>query len=220
MEAQPGLPARLPRGDLLLTYQQKTLGRLMSGVSLLVVEKSRRIGLTWAVAAYAALSAGSQASAGGDNCWYMGYDMEMAREFIETCAMWARAFGLAAEEVDEEVLDDGDGKMVQAFRIRFSSGFKIVALPSVPRAIRGKQGKVLIDEAAFHKNIGETLKAAIALLMWGGQVVVWSTHDGVDNPFNVLIDDIRAGRRKGEVLTIDFDPVSYTHLTLPTICSV
>lgn len=197
--------ARLPRGDLLLAYQQKTLGRLMSGVSLLVVEKSRRIGLTWAVAAFAALAAGSQASAGGDNCWYMGYDMEMAREFIETCAMWARAFGLAAEEVDEEVLDDGDGKMVQAFRIRFSSGFKIVALPSVPRAIRGKQGKVLIDEAAFHKNIGETLKAAIALLMWGGQVVVWSTHDGVDNPFNVLIDDIRAGRRKGEVLTIDFD---------------
>jgi len=64
---------------------------------------------------------------------------------------------------------------------------------------------VLIDEAAFHKNIGETLKAALALLMWGGQVVVWSTHDGVDNPFNLLIDDIRGGRRKGKVLTFDFD---------------
>lgn len=196
--------ARLPRGDLLLRYQQSGMSRMLSSVSLLVIEKSRRIGLTWAVAAFAALTAAAQPSAGGDNCWYMGYDMEMAREFIEVCAMWARAFGIAAEEVDQEVLSDGESEVL-AFRIRFASGFKIVALPSVPRAIRGKQGKVLIDEAAFHKNIAETLKAAIALLMWGGQVIVWSTHDGVDNPFNLLIDDIRSGRKKGEVLTIDFD---------------
>lgn len=196
---------RVERGAVLLPYQAETLRALRSGVSLLVIEKSRRIGLTWAVAAFAVLSASSQASAGGDTCWYMGYDMEMAREFIETCGMWARVFGIAAEEADEELLEGGDDKPVLAFRIRFASGFKIVALPSVPRAIRGKQGKVLIDEAAFHKSIGETLKAALALLMWGGQVVVWSTHDGVDNPFNTLIDDIRSGRRKGEVLTFDFD---------------
>lgn len=196
--------ATLPPGELLLKYQQKALAKMRSGVSLLVIEKSRRIGLTWEVAAFAVLTAAAQPSAGGDTCWYMGYDMEMAREFIETCAMWARAFGIAAEDADEEVLQ-GEDKEVLAFRIRFSSGFKIVALPSVPRAIRGKQGKVLIDEAAFHKNIGETLKAALALLMWGGQVIVWSTHDGVDNPFNVLLDDIKAGRRKGDWLRIDFD---------------
>jgi phage FluMu gp28-like protein len=197
--------ARLPKSAIMLAYQVKPLTKLRAGVSLLVIEKSRRIGLTWAMAAYAAVTAASQGSAGGDNCWYMGYDMEMAREFIDTCAMWARVFGLAADEVDEEVLEGDGDKPVMAFRIKFASGFKIVALPSVPRAIRGKQGKVLIDEAAFHKSIGETLKAAIALLMWGGQVIVWSTHDGVDNPFNVLIDDIRSGRRKGEVVTIDFD---------------
>lgn len=195
---------RLPRGDLLLGYQQRTLTLLMSGVSLLVIEKSRRIGLTWAMAAYFVLTAAAQRSAGGDNCWYMGYDMEMAREFIDACAMWARAFGIAAEDADEEVLE-GDGEKVQAFRIRFSSGFKIVALPSVPRALRGKQGKVGIDEAAFHKNIGETLKSALALLMWGGQVIVWSTHDGVANPFNVLLDEIKSGERKGAHRRIDFD---------------
>ncbi|MDH7971769.1 hypothetical protein QH494_06195 [Sphingomonas sp. AR_OL41] len=195
----------MARGVVLLPYQARCLARMRAGVSLLVIEKSRRIGLTWGVAAFAVLTGSSQASAGGDNCWYMGYDMEMAREFIETCAMWARVFGIAAGEVDEEVLEGDGDKPVMAFRIKFSSGFKIVALPSVPRAIRGKQGKVLVDEAAFHKSIGETLKAALALLMWGGQVIVWSTHDGVDNPFNTLIDDIRAGRRKGEVLKVDFD---------------
>ncbi|MBS0332835.1 MAG: terminase family protein, partial [Proteobacteria bacterium] len=193
--------ARLPPGDVLLSYQANAVNRLFAGVSLLVIEKSRRIGLTWGLAAFAVLKAGAQTSAGGMNTWYMGYDQEMAREFIDTCAMWAKAFGIAAEAQDEELVD-GE---VQAFRIRFSSGFKIVALPSVARSLRGKQGVVILDEAAFHKDLAEVLKAAIALLMWGGQVVVVSTHDGVANPFNLLLDDVRAGRRKGEVITITFD---------------
>ncbi|MDF7776883.1 hypothetical protein P1X14_16620 [Sphingomonas sp. AOB5] len=203
-EASESVLASVGRAAVFLLYQAMVTARAVAGVSLLVIEKSRRIGLTWAIAAFAVLTASKSARDGGDNCWYMGYDMEMAREFIEACAMWARVFGIAANEVDEELLEGDGEKPVMAFRIRFSAGLKIVALPSVPRAIRGKQGKVLIDEAAFHKNIGETLKAALALLMWGGQVIVWSTHDGVDNPFNTLIDDIRAGRRKGEVLRIDF----------------
>lgn len=196
--------ARLGRGDLLLGYQASTLDDLYTGTALLVIEKSRRIGLTWGLAAYAVLKAAAQPSAGGMNAWYMGYDQEMAREFIDTCGMWARAFGIAAEAADEEILE-GDGEKVQAFRIRFSSGFKIVALPSVPRALRGKQGLVIIDEAAFHKDLAEVIKAALALLMWGGQVVVVSTHDGASNPFNLLLDDVRCGRRKGMVKKITFD---------------
>ncbi len=195
----------LPRGDLLLPYQQRAVNRLFAGASLLVIEKSRRIGLTWGLAAYAVLRAGAQGSAGGQNVWYMGYDQEMAREFIDTCAMWARAFGIAAEAADEELLEDGGDQKVQAFRVRFASGFKIVALPSVPRALRGKQGIVIVDEAAFHGELAEVIKSALALLMWGGQVVIVSTHDGVANPFNLLLDDVRSGRRKGEPLTITFD---------------
>jgi len=195
----------LPRGDLLLPYQSATLQELFTGTALLVIEKSRRIGLTWGLAAYAVMRAASQSSAGGMNCWYMGYDQEMAREFIDTCAMWAAAFEMAAEAVDEEILE-GEGKeKVQAFRIRFASGFKVVALPSVPRALRGKQGLVIIDEAAFHKDLAEVIKAAMALLMWGGQVVVVSTHDGASNPFNLLLDDIRGKKRKGVTMTITLD---------------
>ena len=194
----------LPRGDLLLPYQQRTVERLMAGVSLLVIEKSRRIGLTWGLASYAAVVAAAQPAAGGQNVWYMGYNLDMAREFIDTCAMWARAFGIAADAADEEVLETDGGEKVQAFRIRFASGFKIVALPSVARALRGMQGIVIIDEAAFHKDLAEVLKAAMALLIWGGRVVVVSTHDGVANPFNLLLDDIRSKTRKGEALTITF----------------
>lgn len=196
--------ARLPRGDLLLGYQARTLDLLFAGTALLVIEKSRRIGLTWGVAAFAALKAAAAASAGGSNVWYMGYDKDMTLEFIEVCAMWARAFGLVAGEIEEEDVLEADEKGVKAFSIRFASGFRITALPSVPRALRGKQGIVIIDEAAFHKNVDEVIKSAMALLIWGGQVVVISTHDGVANAFNRLLDEIRAGKRAGKTMTITF----------------
>ena len=195
---------RLPRGDVLLGYQGKTVKQLYTGVSLLVIEKSRRIGLTWGLASYATLRAAASMSAGGQNVWYMGYDKDMTLEFIEVCAMWARAFDCAVEEMGEVILDDGPNEGIKAFSIRFASGFRITALASVPRALRGKQGIVIIDEAAFHKNVDEVLKSAMALLIWGGQVVVISTHDGVANPFNVLLEEIRAGKRKGVPLKITF----------------
>lgn len=198
----------LPQGDLLLKYQQRVVDQLFAGTALTVIEKSRRIGLTWGVAAFAALKAASAVSAGGQNVWYMGYDKDMALEFIEVCAMWARAFNLVSGEMEEEevLYTDANGREhgVKAFSIRMASGFRITALPSVPRALRGKQGIVVIDEAAFHKNVNEVLKAAMALLIWGGQVVVISTHDGVANAFNVLLDEIRAGKRRGTPVKITF----------------
>lgn len=195
---------RLPKGDLLLGYQGKTVSLLFAGTALLVIEKSRRIGLTWGVAAFAALKASAAAAAGGQNIWYMGYDKDMTLEFIEVCAMWCRAFNLIAGEIEEEVLDDVAGEGVKAFSIRLASGFRITALPSVPRALRGKQGIVIIDEAAFHKNVKEVIKSAMALLIWGGQVVVISTHDGVSNAFNELIGEIQSGQRSGQTLKITF----------------
>jgi phage FluMu gp28-like protein len=195
---------RLPRGELLLGYQAKVNAKLMAGTALLVIEKSRRIGLTWGVAAFAVLKAAAAREAGGQNIFYMGYDKDMTFEFIEVCAMWARAFGLVTGELEEEEVLEADEKGIKAFSIHFASGFRITALPSVPRALRGKQGIVIIDEAAFHKNVDEVIKAAMALLIWGGQVVVISTHDGVANPFNLLLTDIQAGKRKGETLKITF----------------
>ena len=67
------------------------------------------------------------------------------------------------------------------------------ALSNRPSNLRGKQGRVIIDEAAFVEDLPELLKAALALLMWGGQVIIISTHDGAENPFNELIQDVRAG---------------------------
>ena len=183
--------------DLLLPYQQEAL-RLSDEHDLLVIEKSRRTGITYGFAADAVLTA-AQTGASGMDVFYIAYNLDMTREFIDYCGTFAKAFDKAARVSNEFLYDDGSEEGIKAFRIDFPSGNGIVALSSKPRSLRGKQGKVLIDEAAFHDQLGELLKAALALLMWGGKVVAISTHDGADNAFNELIEDIRAGKRGGAV---------------------
>lgn len=194
--------------EILLPYQQQLLQTTATN-RVTVVEKSRRTGFTWGVGADAVLTSAAQRSAGGMDSFYIGYNLEMAREFIDTCAMWAKAFNQAAGSVEEYLFRDRDDKEgdkdINAFRIRFASGFEIVALASRPRSLRGKQGYVIIDEAAFHDDLAELLKAAMALLMWGGKVLVISTHDGVENAFNELVEDIRKGRKPYALMTVDFD---------------
>lgn len=203
------IPAEVQAAGLpsvLLPYQAKAVGLLDSGTPVLFVEKSRRIGLTWGLAAYAVLRAGRQKAAGGMDVMYISYSREMTREFIDACAMWARAFNVAASAADEFLFDDGDAdKGINAFRIQFASGFEIMALSSAPRGLRGKQGVVIIDEAAFVDSLAQLLKSAMAFLMWGGQVVVCSTHLGAENEFNVQIQDILSGRSKYAHMRIDLD---------------
>ncbi|MBN8844830.1 MAG: hypothetical protein J0H88_16435 [Sphingomonadales bacterium] len=221
---------------VLLPYQQESI-ELAEEHQLLVVEKSRRIGLSYAFAPFADLAAA--AGEGAQNVYYVGYNLDMAREFIGYCADFAKAFegvrvslpesntGLVVRREDGSHLDvagrvlldvdEGDyrgvvqeeeggflirgdaGKSVKAFRIDFPSGKAVVALPSSPRSVRGKQGIFIIDEAAFHDNLEELIKAILAALMWGGRVIVISTHDGTDNFFNTMIEEIRAGKRAGHV---------------------
>jgi len=200
---------RIERRKALLPYQQRVVALLESaGCEVLFVEKSRRIGLTWGFAAYAVLKAARTKGAGGMDVMYISYSQEMTREFIDACAMWARAFNELAGEIEETVFDDSDEdgeRSINAFRIKFASGFEIIGLSSAPRSLRGKQGVVMIDEAAFVDSLKELLKAALAFLMWGGQVVVCSTHDGVDNHFNEQIQDILAGRKPYKHVRITFD---------------
>lgn len=211
-ESRQELPEALAGADdlpaVLLPYQ----AQLLSTTALhqfVICEKSRRIGMTWGVGADAVLHAATARAEGGMDVLYIGYNLDMAREFIDVCAMWAKAFVGAASEVSEFLFkdqsEDGTEKDIAAFRISFASGFEIVALTSKPRSLRGRQGYVIFDEAAFHDALDELLKAAMALLMWGGKVLVISTHDGVDNPFNEKIQEVRSGKQKGKVVKVSFD---------------
>src|ERR1700693_3776019 len=184
--------------DVLLPYQVRWLA---DESRVKVAEKSRRIGLTWTEAAASALTA--SASKGLDT-WYLGYNRDMALEFVETAAAWARQFNKAAREIEEIAIDD-ERRDILAYRIRFSSGHKIVALSSRPSNLRGQHGRAVIDEAAFHDDLKGLLKAALAFTMWGGCVRVMSTHNGANSAFNELVNEIRAGRKPYSLHRITFD---------------
>jgi phage FluMu gp28-like protein len=185
---------------VLLPYQQKWLA---DKSPVKICEKSRRVGLSWAEAADAALTASSASDAGGDDVWYIGYNQDMAKEFIRDVASWAKHYQFAAGEMEEAVFKDED-KDILTFVIRFASGFRVTALSSRPSNLRGKQGIVVIDEAAFHDDLAGLIKAAMALLMWGGKVHIISTHNGDTNHFNELLLDCRAKKLPYSVHRIEF----------------
>lgn len=216
--------------DLMLQYQKETIAA-SDEHQLLLVEKSRRIGLSYGIAAGALLWAGEAEKP--QNVYYMGYNLDMAREFIGYVAFFAEKFdkvrvSLPPQEAELQMMEqredgsfdpgtgnvsvaddhggflfsDGSTKGLKAFRVDLPSGKAIVALPSTPRAVRGKQGIFIFDEAAFHDDLEGLIKAALAALMWGGRVIIISTHDGDDNYFNQLIGEVRGGKRGGHVIRI------------------
>lgn len=94
--------ARTPMA--LLPYQQRWCA---DRSQVKVIEKSRRVGLSWGEAADTALLA---ASTSGMNAFYIGYMKDMAKEFIADCASFAKAYSLAAGDISEteEVWFEGE----------------------------------------------------------------------------------------------------------------
>lgn len=182
---------------------------------LKAASKGRRTGITFAEALDDTLIAASRKAAGGNNIYYIGDTKDKGLEFIGYVAHFARviakAQGMGVSPIEQFIFVDqdeaGNTQDIAAFRIRFASGFQVVALSSNPANIRGLQGIVVIDEAAFHRNVQAVLEAATALLIWGGKIRVISTHNGKRNAFNQLVTDIEKGRygKDAKVYTATFD---------------
>jgi phage FluMu gp28-like protein len=187
--------------DVLLPYQKAWIE---DEAKVKVWEKSRRIGASYVEALASVLEAAKKKEAGGQSSYYLSYSKEMTQQFARDCAFWAKHIHAAASELEEVVLNDED-KDITVYRIKFASGFEMWCLPSVARSLRSKQGRVIIDEAAFVEDLGALLKAAMALLMWGGCVRILSTHNGDDNPFNELIKEIQEGKKDYSLHRTTFD---------------
>jgi phage FluMu gp28-like protein len=201
------LPPALPRGgDIPADHDPLADGILMlhqvewieDKSKLKLGEKGRRCGITYAEALDDTLIAASARSAGGSNVFYIGDTKDKGREFIGYVAHFARIvakeLGTVEEFLFEDQQDDGSSRYISGYRVTFASGFRVEALSSRPENIRGLQGIVVIDEAAFHKDVKAVLDAVNALLIWGGRIRIISTHNGVLNPFNELIREAKAGK--------------------------
>lgn len=202
-----------PLDDGVLMKHQREVAAIESAI--IAVPKGRRTGITFGTMLNKTLVAAARKSAGGDNVYYIGDTKEKGLEAIGYCAKFARviaqAQGQGVSGVEEFLFEDQDDtgrtKHITAYRIRFASGFQVCALSSRPANIRGLQGHVVIDEAAFHPDVQGVLDAATALLIWGGQITVISSHNGKNNPFAQFCRDIEAGRygTDATVVTVTFD---------------
>jgi phage FluMu gp28-like protein len=198
---------------VLLGYQQ----RWHLDVSRVrIAEKSRRIGFSWGcLGAEAVLEAGTRREAGGMDQFYMGYNRDMAAEFIGDCAFFARAYQEAlgsqafqAGQIGVErsvVILENERRDIITYSVRLASGFKIEALSSNPHNWRGRQGHARVDEAAFHPGLQEVIKGALAFLMWGGRVDIVSSHNGEESEFNTLIKAVIAGKLPWSHHRVTFD---------------
>jgi len=188
---------------ILLPYQARWNADM---ASVRLAEKSRRIGFSWGcIAAEGALEAAAQK---GMNQYYMGYNMGMAAENIGDALSFAQAYGMVCSAIDisreREVI--GDSKQdITRFRLTFQSGHIYEALSSSPWNWRGRQGHARIDEAAFHRNLQEVIKGALAFLMWGGRVDIISTHNSEENYFFELCREVKTGKLPWSLHYIDFD---------------
>lgn len=202
-----------PLDDGILMLHQRQAAALQA--SIIAIPKGRRTGITFGTMLDKTLVAAARKSAGGDNVYYIGDTKEKGLEAIGYCAKFARiisqAQGQGVSGVEEYLFEDqdenGKTKYINAYRIRFSSGFQVCALSSRPANIRGLQGHVVIDEAAFHPDVQGVLDAAAALLIWGGKITVISSQNGKKNPFAQFCRDIEAGRYGADavVMTVTFD---------------
>lgn len=212
-EAVRQIPADFdPLASGVLMAHQVQWIRMQQDLDIAVCEKGRRTGITFAQALTDTITAATAKDAGGDNIWYMADTREKGLEFIGYVGKFAPivARGQATrieQHIFHDQLPDGSSRQIQAFRVRFASGFRVTALSSRPENIHGLQGLVDLDEAALHKDVASVLESATALLIWGGRIRVWSSHRGKKNPFHALVQDVRAGRygKRAAAIRITFD---------------
>lgn len=205
-----------PIKDGLLMGHQAQWCKQIHENPLNLAEKGRRTGITYATALDDSITASSSRAAGGDNCFYIPDAKEKGLEYIGVAAHMAKVMATAMADgwtgievfLFEDQYKEGDTwhtRQITAYRIRYASGFQQVALSSNPANIRGLQGIVTIDEAAFHVNVGAVIDACLAMVIWGGQIRIISTHNGAKNPFNELVKDARAGNNSFKVFRVTFD---------------
>ncbi|MGN6229174.1 MAG: terminase large subunit domain-containing protein [Dyella sp.] len=174
-----------------LPYQQAWLA---DQSRLKIVEKSRRVGLTY-VQSYEDVRDAARREQPLD-VWFSSADESAAKEYILYCAQWARIFKIAATELGETIISRDDD--IKALTIQFANGRRINALTSNPKAFRSKGGKLVLDEFAFHGDQEAMWKAARPIITWGYPARVLSTYNGKGNRYYRMVADAKKAIAEGK----------------------
>jgi phage FluMu gp28-like protein len=131
-------------------------------------------------------------------------DYPSAVEYVLQCYKFAEIFNLTksitfhditeiqVNRLDERGKPSGLTEEVKVGLIKFDNGSRIMAFSASPQAMAVHGGDVGLDEFAKHPNarlLWETAQGRIAL---GGDLAIWSAHDGEDTLFNEFAQEARA----------------------------
>ena len=107
--------------EIFLPYQKKWLE---DKSSLKIIEKNRRCGISWTDAADSVLDAAP--SHGWSNTYYMSFNKDNCRQYIEDAGAWAKKLGEAVSEIEvneEPLLDDEEKSISSCTCSRYGSCF-------------------------------------------------------------------------------------------------
>lgn len=162
--------------EILLPYQRAWIN---DKSQLKTAEKSRQIGFTWVQALEDVIDIGIDQLC--ERSYLSSKDLSSIELYIDYCKFWAKRIGIAMEDTGDELIDvDRD---VSARCMRFKHGGKIYGTSSSIGALRGKNGKIGLDEFAFHKDAEQLWDAAQPATTWGFPLREFSSHNGKQTLF-------------------------------------
>lgn len=167
--------------------------------TIILIEKSRQIGFSWVIAFKAVYDAITNTR----DTVISSYNLQASKEVMRECGKWCQIFNFVFRTiVYKEVVND---RSINVFEIKFLNGRVITAISGDAVNFRGKKGNVIIDEAAYRgESLEDILAAAVACIIHGGQIIIGSTHAGIDSEFNEMCEKVRKGVLKYSHHKIDF----------------
>lgn len=150
--------------------------------SLMIADKGRQIGFSWVDSLKSVTSA-----INGVSTYYTSFNKDTTENYIRYSLKWAKALNhIIKVSRNQELVNNRDTLI---YKLKFTNGASISALAGNAVNLRDKGGDIVIDEAAFRQDLEQIMDAALAILIWGGTVRIFSTHFGVDSYFNKLLNE-------------------------------
>lgn len=166
--------------DYFLPYQ---LAWIKDPSQISIRNKSRRTGGTETVA-FESILWGFETQMPSKDIWFTSADKKAAEEFIVAATRWAKIFNLAAELVGKELInEDDEDKFFLKYELKIPLGdsgdvLRVHAMSSSTNSFHGKQGFMIVDEMARHKDQVGLWEGAFPATLWGYPLRIISTQNG------------------------------------------
>ena len=165
--------------DYFLRYQKEWIN---DPHQISLRDKSRRTGGTETVA-FESLAWGFETDMPSKDIWFTSADKKAGEEFIIATTKWAKVFNLAAElEGTELINEDDEDKFFLKYELKIPLGngdvLRVHAMSSNTNSFHGKQGFMIVDEMARHKDQVGLWEGAFPATLWGYPLRIISTQNG------------------------------------------